>query len=250
MLAMTLSEATLAQCTAESGARRVALLEHYTSEGCDSCPPADRWVSSLAGRGLGLERVVTLGFHVDYWNYLGWSDPFARAEYSLRQRVASRRNQARVVYTPQLLLNGRNYRRGVIREDITDRVMAFNRDMPKARISLRIAADPPDSISVQGAATVPDRAARDRARAYVALYENNLATQVAAGENRGKHLRHDYVVRNLSGPYSLDAQGSAALIQRYRLAPGWKPRDLHIAAFVQDESSGDVLQALAIPYCP
>src|SRR5262249_3744705 len=114
----------VASCNLESGARRVALLELYTSEGCDSCPPTDRWVSALAGRGLEPSRVVTLGFHVDYWNYLGWSDPFAKADFSARQRVASQRNRATVVYTPQLLLNGADYRRGTFRDDIADRVNA------------------------------------------------------------------------------------------------------------------------------
>ena len=83
-----------ATCTAESSAQRVALLELYTSEGCNSCPPTDRWVSELPARGYGPARVVTLAFHVDYWNDLGWPDPFAKAQFSERQRMASRRNGA------------------------------------------------------------------------------------------------------------------------------------------------------------
>ena len=70
-----------------SGELRVPVLELYTSEGCDSCPPADRWVSGLPARGLAADRVVTLAFHVDYWNHLGWADPYARAEFSERQRA-------------------------------------------------------------------------------------------------------------------------------------------------------------------
>src|SRR5258706_3420766 len=93
MLAIATPGAGAAQCAAESGPHRVALLELYTSEGCDSCPPADRWVSSLAARGLEPGRVVTLGFHVDYWNYLGWKDPFANAEFNARQRAANQRNR-------------------------------------------------------------------------------------------------------------------------------------------------------------
>src|SRR5688572_822163 len=132
---LTTFSAASAQCTAESGASRVALLELYTSEGCDSCPPADRWISGLPGRGWGIERVVTLGFHVDYWNYLGWNDPYANAAYSARQRSASQRNRARVVYTPQLLLNGRDYRRSPERDDLHDRIGTLNREKPKARLS-------------------------------------------------------------------------------------------------------------------
>lgn len=243
------SLAASAQCTAESGPRRVALLELYTSEGCDSCPPADRWISALAPRGLDPQRLVTLGFHVDYWNYLGWNDPFARADYSARQRSASQRNRTRVVYTPQLLLNGADYRRGTFKDDIADRVNAINQDRPGARISLKLATGPAGELAVQGTVTVPDAARRNGAQAYLAVYENNLSNAVAAGENRGKQLRHDFVVRALAGPFPLDSRGEAVFVHRFRLDPAWKTADLSVASFVQNEHTGDVLQALAIPTC-
>ena len=76
--------APAAQCSAFSAERRVPLLELYTSEGCNSCPPTDRWFSALPEKGLTSWQVVALAFHVDYWNYLGWRDPFSKAEYSER----------------------------------------------------------------------------------------------------------------------------------------------------------------------
>ena len=109
-----------AQCSATSAEHRVPLLELYTSEGCNSCPPTDRWFSSLPGKGLTARKVVALAFHVDYWNDLGWSDPFSKPQYSDRQRAASLRNKARFVYTPQLLLDGRDYRRALFLDDIAD----------------------------------------------------------------------------------------------------------------------------------
>jgi hypothetical protein len=233
-------------CSAESGASRVALLELYTSEGCDSCPPADRWVSTLPARGIGTDRVLTLSWHVDYWNYLGWNDPFARAEYSARQRSANQRNRARVIYTPQLMLNGKDYRR---EDAFADRLAATNRQPPHARLEVRLAAPGPGRLEAQGTASVPDAAHRPDAAAYLALYENNLSTTVAAGENKGKRLRHDFVVRDISGPYPVDSQGKVAFDRRYRLDPGWKAEDLNVAAFVQNERSGEVLQALALRYC-
>jgi hypothetical protein len=240
--------ALAASCTVESGAQRVALLELYTSEGCDSCPPADRWASALPGRGLGPARVVTLGFHVDYWNALGWNDPFAKPGYSARQRAASRRNRATVVYTPQFLLNGADYRRGFFKDDAVERIGAINQDRPDARISLKLAVTPAE-LSVQGAAVIPEAGRRNGAQTYLALYENNLSTMVAAGENRGKQLRHDYVVRALAGPFPVDARGEAGFAQRFPLDPGWKTADLRVASFVQDRDTGDVLQALAAPLC-
>lgn len=249
MMTLVAASTDAATCTAESGTRRVALLELYTSEGCNSCPPADHWVSTLPQRSLGPERVVTLGFHVDYWNYLGWNDPYAKADFSARQQAASRRNQARVVYTPQLLLNGRDYRRGAFKDDFANRVGALNQEKPKARVSLKLSAGQPGVLFVQGTAEVLDAAERSDAYAHLALYENNLSSQVAAGENRGKRLRHDFVVRELAGPYPADARGAITLGYRFKLDSRWKPADLHVAAFVQNSRSSDVLQAIAVPYC-
>jgi hypothetical protein len=249
LMALSASSAQAATCAAESGAQRVALLELYTSEGCNSCPPTDRWVSELPRRGITPERVVTLAFHVDYWNYLGWPDPFSRAQFSERQRMASLRNRARVVYTPQLLLNGRDYRRGAVFDDFGERLNALGRDPARARINLQMQTDGPAALGVTGTATVADAAARGGALAYLALYENNLSNDVSAGENRGKRLRHDFVVRELAGPFAVDTGGEARLQHLFNLDPRWKSGDLHVAAFVQSERSGDVLQALASPAC-
>ena len=249
MMTLVAASTDAATCTAESSTRRVALLELYTSEGCNSCPPTDRWVSELPGRGYTPSSIVTLAFHVDYWNYLGWPDPFSKAHYSERQRMASIRNRARVVYTPQLLLNGRDYRRGTVFDDFGERLSALNRDPAKAKISLRAHAEDQTGFGVTGIASVADVAARDGAQAYLVLYENNLSNQVTAGENRGKRLRHDFVVRDLAGPFPVDSAGDARLSRRFSLDPRWKAGDLHLAAFVQNERTGDVMQALALPYC-
>jgi hypothetical protein len=236
-------------CFARSGEQRIALLELYTSQGCDSCPPADRWVRELPAGGLGPERVVTLAFHVDYWNYLGWKDLYARPEYSARQQAASHRNRARVVYTPQLLLDGKDYRRPALRQDFAGRVEALNRSTARARIDLRISGEPAGDLSVEGKVIVAGAVDRKTAHPYLALYENNLSSQITAGENRGKRLWHDNVVRELAGPFAIDAGGMAAIHHRFRLGPDWKRTDLRVAAFVQDERSGEVLQALSAGYC-
>jgi hypothetical protein len=228
----------------------MTLLELYTSEGCDSCPPADRWVSALRQRGLAPDRVVTLGFHVDYWNSLGWIDPFAKADHVRRQREASQRNGRRFVYTPQLLLNGREYPRGVLASGIAEQLDTLARKPPLARIRLTLLPATGEALEVRGTATVLAAAERQDARAYVALYENSLASEVTAGENRGERLRHDFVVRDLAGPFAATDNGSVALDHRFPLAPRWKHRDLHVAAFVQNRRTGDVLQALDLPRCP
>jgi len=234
------------ECTASSGPLRVAVLELYTSEGCDSCPPADRWVSELPARKLTADRVIALAFHVDYWNDLGWIDPFSQSQFSARQRQQSRRRGASFVYTPQLLLNGQDYRRAVLFDDFESKVKTFNQLKPQAQIRLRLtgSADALDSqVDVNA-----ENARQLRAEVYLALFENNLATAVKAGENKGRMLTHDFVVREFVGPLALDDKGRLSYTHHFALDASWKPHDLHLAAFVQDPRSGEVLQALA-PVC-
>ena len=97
-------------CEVNSQPHRVALLELYTSEGCSSCPPADKWLSELSGIGLDANKVVPLSLHVDYWNYIGWRDPYSSSQYTARQREQGQRNRLLSIYTPQMVINGQDYR--------------------------------------------------------------------------------------------------------------------------------------------
>lgn len=229
-------------CNATSGAQRAALLELYTSEGCDSCPPADRWVSALPARGFDAKRVVTLAYHVDYWNYLGWADPYAQARFTERQRFANNRIRNRTVYTPQLMLDGKDYRSGLSISDFQQRISAANQEKPGADITLSMTVA---AGALDASAQIKLHRTEPGASVFLALTENNLASQVNAGENRGKRLEHDFVVRELAGPFP--AHG--AINHKFRVAHAWKTRDLSVAAFVQTASTGAVLQALALPYC-
>ena len=239
MLSTLLHHAAVAECTAVSGQRRVPLLELYTSEGCDSCPPADRWISELRTAGYAGERVVVLAFHVDYWDKLGWVDRFGQARFSERQRLLNNRNGARVVYTPQLVLNGKDYRRGTA-DAFASQIAAFAQT--KANTDIRLAVQPgKDRLTVAGAwsgAEIP------YAQGWLALYENRLGSDVSAGENRNKRLDHDFVVRDIAGPFP---RGNLAHV--FPLDAKWKSSDLGVASFVQDARSGDVLQALTLGAC-
>lgn len=240
MLAAT--PATAATCTATSGAQRTALLELYTSEGCDSCPPADRWTSALPARGFDAQRVVTLAYHVDYWNYLGWVDPFAQAHFTERQRFVNARIRNRTVYTPQLMLDGKDYRGGLSLSDFQQRITTANREKPGADIALSLNTA---AATVDASAQITLHQKQSGAAVFLALYENRLATQVSAGENKGTRLEHNFVVRELAGPFATDATVS----HKFRVLPAWKARDLSVAVFVQAAATGEVLQALALPAC-
>jgi len=226
--------------TLAADSRRVSLLELYTSEGCNSCPPADRWVSSLPRPQLVPGKLVVLAFHVDYWNYLGWTDRFSQRRFTNRQQAMVRVQNLRTAYTPQLLLNGRDYRRHV---DLDRRVEQMATQTATYRLNLDIQRGR-ETYAVRATATASDKVAPEPAEFYVAIYENNLTTEVRAGENRGEQLRHDYVVRTLIGPLAIQ-NGSFSWSEKIAIARDWKPGDLGVAAFVQSTRTGEVLQAIA-----
>src|SRR5258706_11525610 len=196
-LAVFLASAAQAEkCTARSGEKTAALVELYTSEGCNSCPPADRWLSSL-GAKYPAEVVVPLALHVDYWDYIGWKDPYARREFSQRQRRLSQMQRLALVYTPQVLLQGADFR--AWGEAQFDRAVERINALPaRAHLSLAILGRSDDALrmQVQAQADVPDASAA----LYVAAYESGLSSRVTAGENRGRQLVHDYVALEWKGP--------------------------------------------------
>jgi hypothetical protein len=235
-----------AECTAKSGPGTAALVELYTSEGCDSCPPADEWLRKLPAAGFGPDRVVPLALHVDYWDYIGWKDPFASAGFSARQRELAAVNRARVVYTPQVLLAGRDYRGWSGRSRFADDVRAINAQPARAEIALGLRAPEPGSFEVRASGTVPKREDRGEAVLYLAAYENALSNRVTAGENRGAMLHHDFVVREWWGPIALDSSGGTEIVRKIAARGVAKGG---VAAFVQSRRTNEVLQALALPAC-
>jgi hypothetical protein len=180
-----LQTATAATCEARSPLTAVPVVELYTSQGCSSCPPADRWISQLRDQ----PQAVALAFHVGYWDYLGWKDRFAQAQFNQRQREQLAVNGARGPYTPQVVVNGR--------------------DMPQWELapatSLLSTANKPAPVTLQlqreGAAYQAQvlglSAASARLSAFWAVTEGPQQTAVKAGENKGETLLDDFIVREL-----------------------------------------------------
>ena len=235
-------------CTAQSGSRTAVLIELYTSEGCDSCPPADRWLSSLLAQGYAPDKVVPLSLHVDYWDYIGWKDPYAKREFAARQKKQADLRRAKIIYTPQVLLQGRDFRGWGSREFGAE-VAKINAQPPRAKIELSLGPIGATSVDVSVAAQLLAPAEQRQAALYLAAYENKLASQVSAGENRGKTLAHDYVVREWVGPLEFGAELKVAARRSLPLLPKAIPRHSGVAAFVQNRSTGEVLQALMLPAC-
>jgi hypothetical protein len=235
-------------CKATSPQTTTALVELYTSEGCDSCPPADRWLSSLGTKGYAPDRVVPIALHVDYWDYIGWKDPYARQAFSARQRKMAKLARAAMVYTPQVLLQGQDFRQWGS-PAFEQAVAKINARLAKARISLLLDTRQKDAFQVEATVELLAGAQQAEAALYMGAYENKLVSEVKAGENRGRTLPHDYVVLQWAGP--LEFKG-ARLLERQRLAllPKAVPAHSGVVAFVQNRASGEVLQALMLPACP
>ncbi len=228
--------------TATSPPHRVALLELYTSEGCSSCPPADRWLSRLRQRGIDSRQLVALAFHVTYWDYIGWRDRFAQKKFDLRQRQLGQSNALRTIYTPQFVLNGRDFRRYA---DFSTVVRAINQQSPAVDLKISSQALGDAGYRLALTATPRDEAVKDF-RLYIAVLEHGLASEVDAGENEGEHLQHDYVVRRLYRSPPRSAHDEATLVQSLSLPAHWQRSQLQLAGFVQDVTNGEVLQAVLL----
>ena len=232
------------QLIARSGPQTAALLELYTSEGCNSCPPADEWVNTLAKQGFGLDRVIPLGLHVDYWDNLGWPDRFAQAMFTQRQRDIAARQRSRTIYTPQLVLQGQSLTQW---ETFATEVQRINQTKARADLTLTLTRQPTQELTVLVQAHIPEAASRQLAKMHVVLYENHLTSDVKAGENKGRTLRHNYVVRQWIGPADLNTAGTTHLERTLTLPTEWKAQNMGVVVFVQQPQTGEVLQALGLP---
>ena len=230
-------------CEVRSGAGTAALLELYTSEGCSSCPPADRWFASYASQA-GADGPNLLAFHVDYWDQIGWPDRFARPAYSKRQGDRVRAGGSSTVYTPQLMLSSRRNLRWNQTEQVASAVKQL-RDT-KAAASLRLQAQPRSSgwmVTVEGKTAA---SSRQTGRMYLALYENGLSSAVRAGENAGATLHHDRVVRGLWGPWTVASAGTVQNLQ-VTLPADARVSQAGFTAFIENEAGGELLQSLGLP---
>lgn len=213
--------------TAQSGATVPRVVELYTSEGCSSCPPADRWLSSLKGQ----PGVIAAAFHVDYWNGLGWPDRFSSPAYTERQQQGVGVNGSRYAYTPQIVVNGRDWRGSVLPaaagEPARVRLTWLRTANGELRLNAEALPGAPSSIQL-----------------WWVRVEDGHQSRVKAGENRGETLRHDSVVREYArlgawdgrvrGEWKVPVGGSEA---------GHASRWLAVAADARD---GTVLQAVEI----
>lgn len=227
LVAATASATPAAMCRAQSTATITPVIELYTSEGCSSCPPADRWLSTLKDDAAN-GRAVVQAFHVGYWDYIGWVDRFASPAYTERQRKVASWNRQSGVYTPQLVRNGQDWR------DYTRAVAGSER--ARASIELQKTADDAFAASVTPGEGVTAWSA------YWTVTEHGHSSKVKAGENAGEFLQHDFVVRQYvpAGDY----RGPTSLKFRAITPQPGHPRQVNLVVF--DPQTGKTLQALSV----
>lgn len=230
-----------AQIVITSDPYRTPFVELYTSEGCSSCPPADDFLRQL-GQSLNQDfNAVPLAFHVDYWNYLGWEDEYSKPAFTTRQRQIATNNR-HGVYTPQFIVDGREVRGG---GRIVQRIQTANSQKAEADIVARIVAT--DSTSLHAQLEVNNHA--QPSNAYLAVFENGITRDIAAGENRGKTLKHDFVVRHWSKAIAI-SNGLNHTDMQIDIPTDWQRRNLGLAVLVLERDSGTTVQSVQASLAP
>lgn len=215
-------------CSATAPARAPTVVELYTSEGCSSCPPADQWLAALP-RG---ESVLALAFHVDYWDHLGWRDRFASPAHTARQYTLQAGSGARFVYTPQVIVNGRDWpawrQAGALPAPAA------------AEVGLRLVRE-----GKQVRAEVGVRSGAGALAGYWALVEDAHRSQASTGENAGRELRHEHVVRRFSPVASWAAVHPQSLTWEPPVPEAGHPAQ--VVFVVTDAATARPLQAARLP---
>jgi hypothetical protein len=185
MLSGTAIAADYGSLQIDSGEQQVALIELYTSEGCSSCPPADKWMTALKERDGLWRDYAPIALHVDYWNYTGWTDRFSKQRYTSRQQQYVRDGNVRVAYTPGFMANGEEWRGWFSGDALTMQnppVGNLSRGLKGDSIALRF--DPIAEVD-------------EKLVVNIAILGMQLVSDVQAGANNGKELKHDFVALNV-----------------------------------------------------
>lgn len=227
-------------CLASAPLAPPALVELFTSEGCDSCPPADRWLAELSV-SADSRQVIPLAFHVSYWDYLGWSDPYARKEFDQRHDRLAYLGAGKKLYTPQVFVDGRE-----LRDWRRLGALEARRKSVAARPAggqLHIRWTPrADGLEVE----LRGELGQGKAGLEWAIVQSGLESAIARGENAGKTLRHDHVVRVWR---SLGEVTRGSFIARDEIVwpEGVKRENSRVVAWLAHEGPGGLQAALSAP---
>lgn len=188
-LSLFISPLHAAVFQAESAEHPIAVIELYTSQGCSSCPPAEKWLGQLESTNLA-KSVVPLALHVDYWDYIGWKDQFAQKYFSVRQARYKHLGKASSIYTPQIMFNGEDVRRVRFNKG----VQQLKSKQASVAFTVKAEKQSANKLAVDINFSRIDDIAKD-SNVILILTENNLSKDIDSGENAGRTLEHQHVVR-------------------------------------------------------
>ena len=235
-----------AVATPAQARRTPVLVELFTSEGCSSCPPADDFLIRLdKEQPIPGAEIIAISEHVDYWNRLGWADPFSSAAFSHRQDQYARAFGTNQMYTPQMVVDGRTEFIGS-QEGKARRGIAQAAQAPKAKVDLVKESVHPhdDLISMHvSVGQLPRITLNDTGEVWLAITEGELSTDVRRGENAFRTLQHTGVVRRMELLRALEAGHAEGFTAEFTvsLAPEWKRQNLRAVVFIQERVSRRVL---------
>src|SRR5271166_3223640 len=233
--------ALLVSSVSGAWAQTPVVVELFTSEGCSSCPPADALLVKLSHENPpGPAKLILLGEHVDYWNYIGWTDRFSSATFSERQSNYANRFHLGSVYTPQMVIDGHLQTVGNGAAEVYRDISKAGAEPKPAKVALRWEPQQKLNIAVQTPAS-------GRAKVLLAITEDGLSTSVGGGENGGRTLQHAAVVRQLrelgtanNGQFETSVDAS--------LHSDWNPAKLKAVVLVQETGNGKILGAASLDY--
>jgi hypothetical protein len=237
--ALTLSSGALNCAPAENGTPRIpVLLELFTSEGCSSCPPADRLLETLDQKQpVAAADLVVLSEHVDYWDRLGWKDPYSSSLYTARQQDYTNKYNLDGVYTPQLVVDGRYGLVGSDEREVTDAIQKAIRER-KIPIAISKASHDGNQVTAHIELRGDQNFKGGRGVLFVAIADNRAESHVARGENSGRSLTHVAVTRVLKQVGIIDLDSDTAKDVVLSVQSG--ATGSRLVAFVQDPKSGHV----------
>ncbi len=214
------------------------VVELYTSEGCNSCPRADQYLFELRER----DDVIALAFHVDYWDYLGWTDRFATRDFTNRQRSYARAMGEPMIYTPQLVVGGVDHVVGSNHADVNDAIAGAATRDPLIEIGLGWSDRHALTVSIPAAPYDGD------ATIWFVRYGKEAQTDVTSGENAGRTLRHANIVKELTAIGMWKGEAMEITLPWEAIAGGNGEREFGCAIIVQPEGLGPILGAREISY--
>lgn len=214
------------------------LVELFTSEGCSSCPPADRLLSEIVDNEYDDVEVIGMSFHVDYWDYIGWKDPYANQSFTQRQRSYARKFYSSQIYTPQMVVNGTFEFVGSNRARWNSTLEKLKTKVPDYNIKL-------NNLKINDAEVIIEVSSDNEERVILnaAIVERGLSQKVTSGENRGRQLNHDNVVRSFK-VRQFDGQLNTIKLE---IPEDLDPANSSLILYAQNEKKWEVVGALRTP---